>query len=234
MRHPRFIARAVLLLALSFHALPALGQSETSHAVAEGGIHVPGWQAQLDARDAGAGQKPENARLTREDSTLHVTTGPTITYWHPDNRAGDRYTVSATFTEPAYMKMGGHPHPYGLVVAGSGLGSSAPRYLYCAAYGNGTFIVRGFGPEPFQMNGPRAEANDAVHKAAEGAPVTQEIAVSVDGDAVACAINGTVVARYDRAAVLGEGKLDSTDGLYGIRVGHNTEVLVSNLKIARQ
>ena len=39
-------------------------------------------------------------------------------------------------------------------------------YLYCAAYGNGNFIVRGFGPEPFQVNGRRGEPNDAVHKAA--------------------------------------------------------------------
>ena len=46
------------------------------------------------------------------------------------------------------------------------------------------------------MNGRRGEANAAVHKAAgKGQPVTQEIAVSVKGDKVECAINGTSVAE---------------------------------------
>ena len=40
-----------------------------------------------------------------------------------------------------------------------------------------------------------------MHKAAgKGQPVTQEIAVSVKGDKVECAINGTMVGSYDKAA----------------------------------
>jgi hypothetical protein len=73
-----------------------------------------------------------------------------------------------------------------------------------------------------------------VHKAAaKGDPVTQEIAVSVKGDKVECAINNKVVGSYDKAAVVGEGKLKSTDGVYGIRFGHNTEVKVTGLSIAK-
>src|SRR5205085_3490337 len=107
-------------------------------------------------------------------------------------------------------------------------------YLYCAAYGNGNFIVRGFGPEPFQMNGRRGEENAAVHKAAgPGEPVTQEIAVSVKGDRVECAINGTVVAGYDKAALVTPGKLKSTDGVYGIRFAHNTDAIVSGLTMTK-
>ena len=48
--------------------------------------------------------------------------------------------------------------PRGIVVAGSGMGTADESYLYCAAYGNGNFIVRGFGPAPFQMNGRRGGA----------------------------------------------------------------------------
>ena len=60
--------------------------------------------------------------------------------------------------------------------------------------------MRGFGPEPFQVNGRRGEPNAAVAKAAgPGEPVTQEIAVSVKGDKVECSINGTVVGSYDKA-----------------------------------
>jgi hypothetical protein len=73
--------------------------------------------------------------------------------------------------------------------------------LCCAACGNDTFILRGFGPARFQMNGMWGEANPAVHKAADvGQPVTQEIAVSVKNDGVECSINGTVVANYAKPA----------------------------------
>ena len=120
------------------------------------------------------------------------------------------------------------------MIAGNDLGTDSQSYLYCAAYGTGSFIVRGFGPEPFQMNGRRGESNPAVHKAAgQGEPVTQEIAMSVTDDKVECAINGTVVASYDKSAVVADGKLKSTDGVYGIRFGHNTEATVSGLTMTR-
>jgi len=54
--------------------------------------------------------------------------------------------------------------------------------------------------------------------------------LSVRGGKVECAINGTVVASYDKAAVLTAG-LKSTDGVYGIRFGHNTEAKVSGLGV---
>ncbi len=132
------------------------------------------------------------------------------------------------------MSLNDHPHPYGIVIAGNDLGTPQESYLYCAAYGNGTFIVRGFGPDPFQVNGRRGEPNDAVHKAAgPGQPVTQDIAVSVKGDKVDCAINGTVVGSYDKSALVTAGKLKSTDGVYGIRFAHNTEATVAGLTVTK-
>jgi hypothetical protein len=85
------------------------------------------------------------------------------------------------------------------------------------------------------MNGGEGEANAAVHKAAgPGQPVTQEIAVSVKGDKIDCAINGTVVGTYDKSALVAPGKLKSTDGVYGIRFSHNTEGTVSGLTMTKQ
>ena len=84
------------------------------------------------------------------------------------------------------------------------------------------------------MNGGRGEANPAVNKAAgKDQPVKQEIAVSVKGDKVECSVNGTVVASYDKSAVVGAGKLKSTDGVYGIRFAHNTEGTVTGLKMTK-
>src|SRR6476619_4408718 len=218
--------RKTFLSALALFALTLIpisnfsqgGQNETSRGVEGGGISVPGWKGQVDAREATAGMTVSNAKLVKEGDDLKVTTGPAITYWNPANKASGDYTVKATFREPKYMNLNSHPHPYGIVIAGNDLGTDKQSYLYCAAYGNGNFIVRGFGPESFQMNGGHGEANAAVHKAADkGQPVTQEIALSVKGDKVSCAINGTTVATYDKSALVGGGKLKSTDGVYGLR-----------------
>jgi hypothetical protein len=227
-------ALAVAVALLIPGMIPAQGQTETSRPVEGGGISVPGWTGKVDAKEEQAGQTLNNAKFAQEGKDLHVTTGPAVTYWNPANKATGNYTVKATFKEPKYMNLNSHPHPYGLVIAGNDLGTDGQSYLYCAAYGNGNFIVRGFGPEPFQMNGRRGEENAAVHKAAgPGEPVTQEIAVSVKGDRVECAINGTVVAGYDKAALVTAGKLKTTDCVYGLRFAHNTDVTVTGLGITK-
>ncbi len=223
---------AVLMLAMS--SVGAQGQ-DGARAVAGGGIFVPGWTGKIDASEDKAGQVLNNSKLAQAGDVLQVTTGPAVTYWNPANRATGNYTVKATFTEPKYMNVNDHPHPYGIVIGGNDLGTAEQSYLYCAAYGDGTFIVRGFGPGAFQMGGRRPEANAAVHKAAApGQPVTQEIAVSVTGDRVECAINGTVVAGYDKAAVVTAGRLKSTDGIYGIRFAHNTDGIVAGLTMTKR
>ncbi|HET9711839.1 MAG TPA: hypothetical protein VFP64_08155, partial [Pyrinomonadaceae bacterium] len=154
------------------------GQMEASRGVEGGGVHVKDWTGKIDAKEAEAGMTLNSAKLAKEGDALHVTTGPAVTYWNPNNKASGDYTVTATFKEPKYMSLNNHPHPYGIVIAGTDLGTDQQSYLYCAAYGNGKFIVRGFGPAPFQMNGRGAE-DPAVNKAAAvGEPVTQEIALS--------------------------------------------------------
>jgi hypothetical protein len=212
-------------------AIYAQAQNENSRSVEGGGISVPGWTGKIDANEERQGKTLNDAKLSGEGGALHVTTGPAVSYWNPANNASGDYTVKATFTEPKYMNLNSHPHPYGIFIAGNDLGTPQQSYLYCAAYGSGTFIVRGFGPDAFQMNGRRGETNDAVHKAAGvGQPVTQDIALSVKGGHVECSINGTVVASYDKAALVTSGKLKSTDGIYGIRAAHNTDLTVSGLK----
>ena len=203
---------------------------ESTREVAAGGIAASGWTGRIDPKEAAAGQKLENAKLEQTGNSLHVTTGPAVVYWKPENTASGDYTVSATFNEPQYMNVNDHPHPYGLFIGGNDMGTDQQTYLYCAAYGNGNFIVRGFGPEPFQMNGGRGEANAAVNKAAgKNQPVTQQIALSVKGSKVDCAINGKTVASYDKSALVTAGKLKSTDGVYGIRFAHNTDGTVTGL-----
>lgn len=207
---------------------------EASRKVAGGGVSVSGWQGKIDAKEAATGATLNDAKLSGDAKKLMVTTGPATTYWNPANMAKGDYTVKATFDEPKYMELNNHPHPYGIVIAGNDMGTDNQSYLYCAAYGNGTFIVRGMGPAPFQMNGGRGGANDAVHKAAaKGSPVKQDIAVSVKGDKVSCNINGTEVWSATKAELVTAGKLKSTDGVFGVRFAHNTEATVTGLTLSK-
>jgi hypothetical protein len=229
----RIYASLLPVAALLSVACSSKAQNESSRQVAGGGISVTGWSGQIDPNEAKRGQTLSNAKLASEGSSLRVTTGPAVAYWNPSNTASGDYTVKATFTEPKYMNVNDHPHPYGIFIGGNDMGTANQSYLYCAAYGNGKFIVRGFGPAPFQVNG-RGEDNAAVHKAAApGSPVTQDIAVSVKGDKVTCSVNGAVVGTYNKSDVVGAGKLKSTDGVYGIRFSHNTDGLVSGLAVTK-
>jgi hypothetical protein len=208
---------------------------DASRVVAGGGIKVAGWQGKIDPNEAKQGGKLEGAKLEKVGSDLRVTTGPAVAYWNPSNVATGNYTVKATFTEEKYMSLNNHPHPYGLFIGGSDMGTDKQSYLYCMAYGDGRFIVRGFsGDTTFRLNAPRGEPNAAINKASGvGASVTQEIALSVKGDKVECAINGQVVGSYDKSAAVGEKRLKSTDGVYGIRFGHNTDAVVKGLTLTK-
>ena len=233
MRLAHIPALAIAVVLLIPAGVSVRGQ-ETARSIKDGGISVPGWTGKIDANAEKAGQTIKDAKLSKNGDELQVITGPAVTYWDPANKASGNYTVKATFTEPKYMNLNTHPHPYGIFIAGNEMGTADESDLYCEAYGNGNFIVRGFGPEPFQMNGRRGEANAAVHKAAgPGEPVTQEIAMSVKDGRVSCAINGTVVASYDKSALVTAGKLKSTDGVYGIRSAHNTEVNITGFGMTK-
>jgi hypothetical protein len=230
----RLVNGCAIAVALTLCTSSVAFAQDAAVAVKDGGIFAKGWAGKIDAQEEKAGANLNQSRLDEKSGTLMVRTGPATTYWNPANKAAGNYTVKATFKEPKYMNLNNHPHPYGIVVAGNDLGTPTQSYLYCAAYGNGNFIVRGFGPEPFQLNGGRGEANAAVNKAAgPGEPVTQEIAVSVKGDKVECAINGTVVGSYDKATLVAPGKLKSTDGIYGIRFAHNTDATVTGLTMTK-
>ena len=231
----KFLALSFVTLAALGMALPAaLAQGDPDRVIPGGGISVQGWTGKIDASSAGQGRVLNDAKLAQEGNVLHVTTGPATSYWNPANKATGDYTVKATFTEPKYMNLNSHPHSYGIFIGGNDLGTDQQSLMYCAAYGNGTFIVRGFGPAPFQLGGRQPTENAAVHKAAgQNQPVTQEIAWTVKGGRAECSINGTMVAGFDKAEIVAPGKLKSTDGVYGLRFTHNVEATVSGLGVSK-
>lgn len=217
-------------IALGLLLAPAVAfAQDEARTVAGGGIKASGWMGVADN-----GADVNASSLATMGDGLHVKTGPAVTYWNPANKASGDYTVKATFTEPKFQDLNDHPHPYGIMIGGNDMGTPDASYVYCAVNGNGSFIVRGFGPKPFQLNGRMGQQNAAVHKAtAKGEKVTNEVAMSVKGDKVTCSMNGTEVASFNKADVVAAGKLKSTDGVYGIRFAHNTEGHVAGLTITK-
>lgn len=212
-----FVAAAIAAIAI---AAPSAQDADRS--VKGGGIMVKGWQGRVDAAAAKKGQTINDSKFEEKNGAYHISAGSASTYWNPANTASGDYTVSATFTEPKVAA--GHPHPYGLFIGGKDMETDAPSAVYCLAYSNGTYLVRGFAAGKVVNVAARAP-HDAVAKPEADGSVTQSIAWVVKDGAATCSINGQAVGTFDAATMTGHGL--ATDGIYGIRASHNLDVIVS-------
>src|SRR5580765_818725 len=201
-------------------------QFDPDRVIPGGGFHIQGWTGKVDASSARQGRKLEDAKLAQDGNALRVTTGPATTFWNPANTAKGDYTIKASFLEPRFMELNNHPHSYGIFIGGNDMGTDKMSLVYCAAYGDGTAFVRGFGPAVFNML--RAQAFPSVGKAAGvGQPVKQDIAWTVKGGKAECSINGAVIASYTSDQLVAAGKLTSLDGVYGLRLTHNVDTVIT-------
>lgn len=213
---------AVLAACLSM----TLVAQDADRVVEGGGITVPGWTGRIDDGAAKKGLTIDSSKFVREGDALHLTIGPAATYWNPANVAKGNYTVRATFKEG--KTTADHPHPAGLFIGGSALGTPDQRFMYCVAYGSGEFLIRRFNGATVTTV-VRRQAHQAVNKAAADGSSTQEIAWRVRDGGAECLINGQSVASFAAADIVGPDKLASTDGVYGIRVSHNMDVVITGL-----
>jgi hypothetical protein len=229
------VCRALLMVAgvalVSASTATAQAQQDADRKVAGGGITAAGWTGVVDPKSAAQGRTLNDSKFEKQGDALHLTIGPAATYWNPANTAKGDFTVKGTFTEP---KQGyNHPHPMGIFIGGNKLGTPEQSLMYCTAYRNGTFLIRRFNGTAVTNVMPRTE-NAAVKKAAGvDESVTQDVGWVVKGDKVDCVINGTSVASFPKADLVGPGKLESTDGVWGIRVSHNMDLVVTNLGLAK-
>ena len=226
------VAGAAALIIWAIPAKPAArGQQDADKKVAGGGVTVKGWTGRVDSGNR-QGLAITDSKLAPEGSSMRLMTGAAALYWNPANVGKGDFSVKATFDEAKQPY--NHPHPYGVFIGGKGLDGDQPQALYCAAYRSGNYIVRGFsGGKVFQIVG-KPMPNDAVKKAeSPEAQVVQDVSMSVRGDKVECTVNGTSVWSAAKADVMGDGKLDSTDGVTGIRVSHNSDALVTNFAVGK-
>ena len=225
------VAGAAALIIWGIPAKPAArGQQDADKKVAGGGVTVKGWTGKVDSGNR-QGLAITDSKLAPEGSGMRLMTGAAALYWNPANVGKGDFSVKATFDEAKQPY--NHPHPYGVFIGGKGLDGDQPQALYCAAYRSGNYIVRGFsGGKPFGIV-QKPSPNDAIAKGAADAPVKQEVTMRVSGDKVECTVNGASVWSATKADVTGAGKLDSTDGITGIRVSHNSDALVSGFAVGK-
>jgi hypothetical protein len=221
---------------VAFQAMQGMNMDD--RVVPNGGIFVTGWQGKVDSQSAAQGRTINDSRFASEGGGIHLTIGPAAVYWNPANKATGTYTVSAKFVEPNFaadLKLNGHAHPYGLFIAGNNMGTDKETLIYCTAYGDGRSLVRGFSPTaPSGVFQVLRGTNPAVAKAAADGSVTQTIMWSVTDNKAECSINGTVVGTYAKAEIVAPAKLESLEGVYGIRISHNLEVIESGLTMKKQ
>jgi hypothetical protein len=233
MRTSQIIGIGLVVAGLGF-VQSGVGAQDTQDAdrkVAGGGVTVPGWKGKEDTGNK-QGLTVKDSKFAPEGKGYRLVTGPAGLYWSDKNVAKGDYSVKATFTE---SKQGyNHPHPFGVFIGGENLDGGTGNALYCVAYRNGNYIIRGFsGGKRFDVVA-KPVPNDAVKKAASpDAEVVQEVGWNVKGDSVECLINGTSVWKGTKADVTGPGKLTSTDGIAGIRVSHNSDALVTGFAISK-
>jgi hypothetical protein len=195
------------------------------------GITVPGWHGKLDAAPS-----PEpvsanvlNTRLSLDESGYRLTTGRAGIFWNPVSAVVGDFNVRATFHEAAQSPE--HPHPVGVFIAGSELNTEQPKLLYCVAYRDGTFLVRQFADGAVTTLKPKSP-HVAVARAEDArATITQEVGWNVRDGTVECVVSGAVVWTATRGEITGPGKLESLDGIVGIRAGANVDVRVTGFGI---
>lgn len=228
------VSACAIALALLVPVVHTAAVQDPDRVIPDGGVKAEGWKGRIGPTDTSSitqGRTINDAKLVKEGTNLHVTTGPAALYWNPSNTASGDYTIKATFTEPKYMELNSHPHSYGIFIGGNDLDGDQLSLVYCVAYGSGNVLVRGMAPSgtaPAVFTLLRSTPNPVVHKAAgKGEPVTQDIQWTVKGGRAECSVNGTVVAGYDKAELVSAGKLKSTDGVYGLRFTHNVEAIVA-------
>jgi hypothetical protein len=222
--HASAVAIAVALL------IPVVHAQDADRKVAGGGITAKGWQGRVDTGNK-QGLTINDSKFAPEGSGFHISTGAAGIYWNPANTAKGDYTVKATFKEPKQTI--NHPHPYGVFIAGKNLDSDRPSYVYCVAYRDGTYIVRQFTDgqvSTIMKKTPHAAIDKATGPEDD---VTQEVGWTVKGQKADCTVNGQVVHSIDRGDPAGTVKLDTTDGITGIRLSHNSDVSVPNFTLSK-
>ncbi|CAA9309444.1 MAG: hypothetical protein AVDCRST_MAG68-1087 [uncultured Gemmatimonadetes bacterium] len=195
-------------------ATPLAAQHNHGHAQGhahEMGALPDGWKARLDR-----GTDMSKVHFMAMSGGYHAILGPAAVFYRPADQARGMYTVQARFNQ---RKAPTHPEAYGLVYGARGLEGDAQEYFYFLVRGDGKYSVRHrAGSEVHTLQDWTEHA--AVAKQDSAGAASNLLAVRVGDTTVDLMVNGTRVAQYPRA------QMSATDGVHGLRINHNLDVLV--------
>jgi hypothetical protein len=221
-------------LLVAAHVQPPLGAagvySDPTRKVTGSGKLPAGWALRFDPIVVRNGRavpapQPSDVDVQVVGTELHVRSGPAAIYWRPADEVRGSYVVSATFSQPRSMAH----EAYGLLVGGASLQDSTERYVYFVVrpQDGGILVSRRLSDAR-----PTALVPWTVHRAVQrerrDGSATNRLAVRVGADSVWFVANDVVVRTLARSE-LGT----PTDGLVGVRVNHNLDLQVADLRVAR-
>ena len=197
---------ALLLLLLAF---PLAAQSP------------PGWKVRAD--DA----KADLAKLSFEEMKpgFHVTTGPAVILWNPENTATGNFSIESEFF---FFREGSRDtEAYGILLGGKELEGDAD-YLYFMLRNDGKFLVkhRAGNGDTHLITDWSASPAVAVHSGTGAPTVKNVLSVAAETDSVKFSVNGQQVASYSRTHM-------KPEGIVGVRVNHGLNLHVSKLSITK-
>lgn len=191
--------------------------------------HLPsGYALQLD-RD---NRDRTHFVVRTEAAELIVETGPAGILYRPDDleyvveaAAANLYRVRGTFTEVGAPV--GHREGFGFFIGGQQLAGDEQRYVYFLVRGDGRYLVKKRDGDATVELSSGWQASEAVRvPTGDGEPVTNELAVEVDGEQLRLFCNGEAVVEL----LIGDTDMS---GQVGVRVNHNLHVRVGDLAIER-
>ena len=208
----------VLTLAIGSCGRPGVQRDPT-----EGGSsgHLPaGYTLRIDRGN----RDPANFVVRASDSVLQLETGPAGIIYRPDQQASaDRYTVRGRFTE--INAPVGHREGFGLFIGGQSLEGPNQRYTYFLIRGDGRYLIKHRSGASATDVSDGWEVSAAVRvPTSRGDEVTNELAIALDGGRLRFSCNGEPVVDIP----IGDA---STQGIVGVRVNHNLEIRVEDLRI---
>lgn len=183
-----------------------------------------GWKIRAD-RSASATDPdaPGDIKFMEMGGGFHAVNPQAAVYWNPANTGSGTYTVKGTFK---LMKPSGHTNYYGLVFGGSNLEGDAQAYTYFVVAQDGTWLIKKRDGNTTTSNVAPKTPNEAVAKPGADGTSTNALEVRVGAENVEFAVNGKVVHTMPKAGI-------KTDGIAGIRVNHQLEVMITGFSAGK-
>ena len=186
---------------------------------ATGGSGVPaGYLGRVDRPETNIA----DAKYTKQGDLWDVETGPHHIMWSPGDTARGSFTASARLQQVAEPS---HREAYGIFVGGSNLDQPTQKYSYFVVGGTGEYNIS-------TRDGDKVTrvrdwtAAPAVPKRDASGKADNKLSIHVAADSVHFLVNDKLVAALPKSQF-------PTDGIAGIRIGHNLHVQVQPITITK-